>query len=58
MKNNSPFITQHSSFAAGAGIPFETKMTELSQTLYGQMEESAKLDETIRQNLKGLGYGE
>lgn len=40
------------------GIPFETKMTEMSQTLYGQMAESAKLDETIRQNLKGLGYGQ
>ncbi len=23
-----------------------------------QMEESAKLDDVIRQNLKGLGYGE
>ena len=40
------------------GIPFETKMTELSQTLYGQMEASAKLDEVIRKNLEGLGYGE
>ncbi|MDF7801502.1 class I SAM-dependent DNA methyltransferase [Pontiellaceae bacterium B1224] len=40
------------------GIPFETKMTEMSQTLYAQMEESAKLDDVIRQNLKGLGYGE
>ncbi len=40
------------------GIPFETKMAELSQTLYAQMQESAKLDETIRQNLKRLGYGE
>jgi len=39
------------------GIPFETKMTEMSQTLYGQMEESAKLDEVIRKNLEGLGYG-
>ena len=39
------------------GIPFETKMTELSQTLYGQMEESAKLDEVIQKNLEGLGYG-
>jgi len=38
------------------GIPFETKMTELSQTLYAQMEESAKLDEVIRKNLEGLGY--
>jgi len=40
------------------GILFETKMTELSDTLYGQMKESAKLDEVIRHNLKGLGYGE
>ena len=40
------------------GIPFETKMTELSDTLYGQMKESAELDAVIRQNLKGLGYGE
>ena len=39
------------------GIPFETKMTEMSQTLYGQMAESAKLDEVIRKNLGGLGYG-
>jgi type I restriction enzyme M protein len=39
------------------GIPFETKMTEMSQTLFGQMEESAKLDEVIRKNLEGLGYG-
>jgi len=40
------------------GIPFETKMTELSQTLYAQMAESATLDEVIRKNLEGLGYGE
>lgn len=39
------------------GIPFETKMSELSQTLYRQMEESAKLDAVIRENLGGLGYG-
>ena len=26
--------------------------------LYAQMEESAKLDEVIRENLKGLGYGQ
>ena len=54
---NEPFITQNSSFAAGLGIPFETKMTEMSQTLYGQMEESAKLDDVIRKNLEGLGCG-
>ncbi|MGB0745182.1 MAG: N-6 DNA methylase, partial [Opitutales bacterium] len=40
------------------GIPFETKMKELSSTLYAQMEESAKLDTIIRENLKGLGYGQ
>ena len=40
------------------GIPFEEKMTELSQTLYAQMEESTKLDDVIRKNLEGLGYGE
>ena len=39
------------------GIPFETKMSEMSQTLYRQMEESAKLDEVIRRNLEVMGYG-
>ena len=64
--SHSTFIIHNSSFAClrathrqatGVGIPFETKMTEMSQTLYGQMEESAKLDEVIRKNLEGLGYG-
>ena len=32
-------------------------MTEMSQTLYQQMEESAKLDKVIRKNLEVLGYG-
>lgn len=40
------------------GISFETKMSELSQTLYSQMQESEKLDAVIRQNLEVLGYGE
>jgi type I restriction enzyme M protein len=40
------------------GIPFETKMTELSTTLYEQMRESVKLDETIRKNLEYLGFQE
>ncbi len=40
------------------GIPFETKMTEMSQMLYKQMDASAKLDDVIRKNLKGLGFGE
>lgn len=39
------------------GIPFETRMTELSQTLYTQMEGSSQLDAVIRKNLEGLGYG-
>lgn len=40
------------------GIPFEVKMRELSQTLYSQMNQAEALDKAIRQNLKGLGYGE
>lgn len=55
--SHSLFNIHNSSFAAGVGIPFETKMTEMSQTLYAQMAESVKLDEVIRKNLKGLGYG-
>ena len=40
------------------GIPFEQKMSELTQTLYQQMAESEKLDAVIKHNLMGLGYGE
>ena len=40
------------------GIPFESKMEEMSQTLYAQMAEAARLDGVIRQNLEVLGYGE
>ncbi|GAB0154183.1 type I restriction-modification system subunit M [Marinobacterium sp. BA1] len=39
------------------GIPFETKMAELSRTLYQQMDEAEKLDAVIRKNLGVLGYG-
>jgi len=39
------------------GIPFETKMAELSQTLYQQMDEAEKLDAVIRKNLEVLGHG-
>ena len=38
------------------GVPFEEKMTDLTQTLYRQMAESEKLEEVIRQNLEALGY--
>lgn len=40
------------------GLPFETKMSELSQTLCGQMKEAEKLDAVIRKNLEVSGYGE
>ncbi|MDD2464354.1 MAG: class I SAM-dependent DNA methyltransferase [Desulfobulbus sp.] len=40
------------------GVLFEAKMAELSRTLYSQMEEGARLDAVIRENLAGLGYGE
>ncbi|NLD38874.1 MAG: SAM-dependent DNA methyltransferase [Desulfatiglans sp.] len=40
------------------GIAFETKMAEMSRTLYAQMKESNKLDEVIRKNLEQLGFGE
>ena len=38
--------------------PFEQKMTRLSKTLELQFEDSRKLEENIRQNLKRLNYGE
>ncbi len=40
------------------GIPFEEKMSELSQTLYAQMKESAELDAVIKANLASLGFSE
>ena len=39
------------------GIPFETKMTDLSTTLYQQMDDAKKLDKSIQKNLEALGYG-
>lgn len=38
------------------GIPFETKMTELTARLSEQLSESATLEKQIRENLAGLGY--
>ena len=43
---------------ADDGIPFETKMSELSQALYSQMSLATQLDTAIRTNLAALGYGE
>ena len=40
------------------GIAFETKMAELSQTLYKHMAENEKLDAVIKENLLRLGYAE
>ncbi len=39
------------------GEPFEDKMARLVTKLGEELQESAKLEETIRQNLKVLGYG-
>jgi type I restriction-modification system DNA methylase subunit len=38
------------------GIPFETKMQDLSRTLYGQMAESKELDAIICENLAKMGF--
>ena len=40
------------------GVPFEEKMTELSQVLYQQMAQSRKLETEIRATLEMLGYAE
>jgi len=39
------------------GEPFEAKMSRLVAELNGQFAESAKLEKSIRVNLRGLGYG-
>ncbi|HDR2356341.1 TPA: type I restriction-modification system subunit M [Enterobacter roggenkampii] len=40
------------------GVAFETKMRELSKTLFERMKQAEELDKAIRQNLEALGYGE
>lgn len=40
------------------GVPFKEKMAELTKTRYGQMEGSERLGAVIKENLRGLGYGE
>jgi len=42
---------------ADDGEPFEEKMPKLVSQLYEQFEESARLEQKIRSNLEGLGYG-
>ena len=39
------------------GDPFEEKMPRLVAELQTQFAESAKLEQAIKANLKGLGYG-
>ena len=40
------------------GDPFEEKMPHLVAELHAQFAESAKLEQAIKANLRGLGYGE
>ncbi|MBL4941609.1 MAG: type I restriction-modification system subunit M [Colwellia sp.] len=62
IKNNDYVLTPGRYVGAaeieGDGIPFETKMSELSKTLFSQMNQVKELDKAIHQNLKELGYGE
>ncbi|EZJ46077.1 site-specific DNA-methyltransferase domain protein [Escherichia coli 2-005-03_S4_C2] len=39
-------------------MAFETKMQDLSKTLFEQMKQVDELDRAIRQDLEALGYGE
>ena len=39
------------------GEPFEEKMPGLVAELHAQFAESAKLEQAIKANLRGLGYG-
>ncbi len=39
------------------GEPFEEKMPRLVAELNAQFVESAKLEQAIRKNMEGLGYG-
>lgn len=61
IKANDYVLTPGRYVGAGAieddGIPFETKMTDLTTTLYQQMEDAENLDKAIRKNLEALGYG-
>jgi hypothetical protein len=53
-QNQSALRIHHSEFACLRA----THRQAAGVALYAQMAESAKLDEVIRHNLKGLGYGE
>ena len=38
------------------GIPFEEKMTALTEQLAAQFAKGTELEATIRKNLEGIGY--
>ena len=38
------------------GVPFEEKMSQLTNELSEQFKESKRLEDEIRKNLKGLGF--
>ena len=40
------------------GDPFEEKMPRLVAELHTQFAKSAKLEQAIKENMRGLGYGE
>jgi type I restriction enzyme M protein len=42
---------------ADDGEPFEEKMPRFVAELHAQFAESAKLEQAIKANLRGLGYG-
>jgi type I restriction enzyme M protein len=41
----------------GDGVPFDEKMRTLTAKLAEQFAKGADLEKTIRENLKGIGYG-
>ena len=42
---------------ADDGVPFDEKMKALTAKLSEQFANGAELEKTIRDNLKGIGYG-
>jgi len=60
VKGNSYVLTPGRYVGAGAveddGEPFNEKMKRLTSTLQQQFSESQRLEQAIRENMKGLGY--
>jgi type I restriction enzyme M protein len=51
------YVLANPPFNADDGDPFEEKMPRLVAELHAQFAESAKLEEAIKANLRGLGFG-